>query len=247
MYLVLFALLVFSTCHCLDNNEENQDPCGLLRQWIETSSMSVDLNKEGYHRELTTTVELSPDAFSNVRVLLVYRWPRGVYVDPFQLASMSAQRDWQILLDSAIDLELPAHQTSGFVTFVYPGLSKLTSGPLKVTIPVHGRYHMPSSDGEAFTFITIEAPELLLRTETCTRLSSLEPHAVVNAPCTVNNLTTCGWVQIQQNQMIGPISFQIPVGDGSLVVPVCGGTLLITLICCVALTKYMWKHRIVDA
>ncbi|XP_028300912.1 phosphatidylinositol-glycan biosynthesis class X protein isoform X2 [Gouania willdenowi] len=224
MYLVLFALLVFSTCHCLDNNEENQDPCGLLRQWIETSSMSVDLNKEGYHR-----------------------WPRGVYVDPFQLASMSAQRDWQILLDSAIDLELPAHQTSGFVTFVYPGLSKLTSGPLKVTIPVHGRYHMPSSDGEAFTFITIEAPELLLRTETCTRLSSLEPHAVVNAPCTVNNLTTCGWVQIQQNQMIGPISFQIPVGDGSLVVPVCGGTLLITLICCVALTKYMWKHRIVDA
>ena len=72
---------------------------------------------------------------------------------------------WKILLDAAIDLEVPAHKTSGFITYVYP------TGPtprlLKVTIPIHGRYHEPSFDGKTFTPVDIEPPELLLRTEKC--------------------------------------------------------------------------------
>lgn len=47
-------------------------------------------------REAVTTVELSPDVLSGVRVLLVHRWPRGVYLDPYQLASLSDESDWQV-------------------------------------------------------------------------------------------------------------------------------------------------------
>lgn len=47
-------------------------------------------------REVVTTVELSPDALSGVRVMLVHRWPRGVYLDPYQLTSLSVQSDWQV-------------------------------------------------------------------------------------------------------------------------------------------------------
>lgn len=72
----------------------------------------------------------------------------------------------QILIDSAIDLELPAYKTQGFVTYVYP----IPEGPtfrIKVTIPIHVRYHEPSFEGETFTSVHIEPPDLLLRSEKC--------------------------------------------------------------------------------
>ncbi|XP_008280181.1 phosphatidylinositol-glycan biosynthesis class X protein [Stegastes partitus] len=246
MYSILLSVFAcLSTCYCLVAKAENRDHCLLLKQWLESSSVAVELSKKGFHREVITTVELKPDVLSDVRVLLVHRWPRGVYVDPYQLASLSDQHDWKILLDSAIDLELPAHKTSGFVTYVYPSHIGPTPRPLKVTIPVHGRYHEPSFVGKTFTSVDVESPELLLWTEKCTQLSSLQPHAAVDAPCTVSNSSTCQWVKIQHQQELSPLSFQFPVGDASLVAPVCGGTLLVTMSCCAALSRYMWKHRII--
>lgn len=246
MYFILFSVLAcLSACHCLIENEEDQDHCVVLKHCLESSSVSVELSKKGFHREVITTVEFKPDLLINVRVLLVHRWPRGIYVDPYQLASLSEQLDWKILLDSAIDLELPAHKTSGFVTYVYPSSVEPTPRLLKITIPVHGRYHEPSFVGETFTSVDIEAPELLLRTEKCTQLSSVQPHTVVHAPCTVSNSSTCQWVKIQHQQELRHLSFQFPVGDVSLLAPVSGGTLLVTMMCCAALSRHMWKHRII--
>ncbi|XP_032381959.1 phosphatidylinositol-glycan biosynthesis class X protein [Etheostoma spectabile] len=248
MYFVLFcALACLSTCHCHLNAKDgkNENHCGLLKQWLKSSLVSVEIIKKGFHREVVTTVELSPDVLSGVRVLLVHRWPRGVFVDPYQLASVSNQSDWQILLDSAIDLEVPAHKTVGFVTYVYPSPDGQTPRSLKVTIPIHGRYHEPSFVGETFTSVDIEPPELLLWTEKCTQLNNKEPHTAVDAPCTPDNSSTCSWVKLQHQQERGPMGVQFPVGDGSLVTPVCGGTLLVTMLCCVALSKHMWKHRII--
>ncbi|XP_044054252.1 phosphatidylinositol-glycan biosynthesis class X protein [Siniperca chuatsi] len=247
MYFILLSVLAcLSTCHCLiEKDEKNENHCGLLKQCLESSLVSVEINKKGFHREVVTTVVLSPDVLSGLRVLLVHRWPRGVYVDPYQLASLSDQTDWQILLDSSIDLEVPAHKTSGFVTYVYPTPDGPTPRLLKVAIPIHGRYHEPSFDGKTFTSVDIEPPELLLRTEKCTQLNNLDPHTVVDAPCTHDNSSTCPWVKLQHQQDQGPMGFQFPVGDGSLVTPVCGGTLLVTMICCGTLSKYMWKHRLI--
>ncbi|XP_056235199.1 phosphatidylinositol-glycan biosynthesis class X protein [Seriola aureovittata] len=248
MYLILFTVSTcLATCHCLiQEDEKTESHCDLLKQWLESTSVSVEISKKGFHRELITTVDLSPDVLSGVRVLLVHRWPRGVYIDPYQLASLRDQSDWQILLDSAIDLEVPAHKTSGFVTYVYPNHDDPNPRRLKVTIPIHGRYHEPSSVGKTFTSVDIQPPELLLRTEKCTQLNNSEPHTVVDAPCTVHNSSTCPWVKIQHQQEHGPVSLQVPVGDGSLLIPVCSGTLLVTMICCVALSKYMWKHHIIS-
>ncbi|XP_038572391.1 phosphatidylinositol-glycan biosynthesis class X protein [Micropterus salmoides] len=250
MYLVLVsALACLSTCHCLiKKDEKNENQCGPLKQLLESSLVSVEVSKKGFHREVVTTVELSTDVLSGLRVLLVHRWPRGVYIDPYQLASLNDQNDWQILLDSTIDLEVPAHKTSGFVTYVYPTPDGPPRTPrvLKVTIPIHGRYHKPSFDGKMLTSVDIEPPELLLRTEKCTQLNILVPHTVVDAPCTHDNSSTCPWVKLQQQQQEqSPMGFQFPVGDGSLVMPVCSGTLLVTMICCMTLSKYMWKHRII--
>lgn len=246
MYFVLFSVLAcFLTCHCLIEKGEKKNHCGFLKQWLESMSVSVEINNKGFHREVVTTVEISSDVLTGVRVLLVHRWPSGIYVDPYQLASLSDHGNWQILLDSAIDLEVPAHKTSGFVTYVYPTLDERTPRLLKVTIPIHGRYHEPSFVGKTFTSVEIEPPELLLRTEKCTELSNFEPHTVVDVPCTADNSSTCLWVKIQHQQGHGHVSLQFPVGDGSLVTPVCSGTLLVTMICCAALSKFIWKHQII--
>ncbi|XP_056271557.1 phosphatidylinositol-glycan biosynthesis class X protein [Pseudoliparis swirei] len=265
MYFVLLTVFAcLSTFHCFIQKDvkKNESHCGLLKQWLESSLVTMEITKTGFHREVVTTVVLSPgvlspgvlspgvlspgvlspSVLSGVRVVLVQRWPRGVYVDPYQLASLSEQSNWQILIDSAIDLEVPAHKTEGFVTYVYPALDGPTPR-LKVTIPIHGRYHKPSYDGLTFTSVEIEHPELLLRTEKCPQLNNVEPHAVVDAPCTHDNSSMCPWVKLQQQER-GPTRVQLPVGDGSLVAPVCGGTLLVTMLCCAALSKHMWEHRI---
>ncbi|XP_026201187.1 phosphatidylinositol-glycan biosynthesis class X protein [Anabas testudineus] len=245
MYFVLFSVLAYlSPCYCLIGKDENESHCGLLKQWLGSASVSVQIGKKGFHRELETTVELSPDVIHEVRVLLIHRCPSGVYVDPYQLASLSHKRDWQILLDSAIDLEVPAHKTSGFVAYVYSTLDGPTPKQLKITIPIHGRYSEPSFDGKTFTSVKIEPPELLLRTDKCMEIDELEPYTVMDAPCTADNSSMCSWVKMHHQQEHGAVILQFPVGDGSLVMPVCGGTLLVTLICCVALCKYMWKHKI---
>ncbi|XP_026160568.1 phosphatidylinositol-glycan biosynthesis class X protein [Mastacembelus armatus] len=247
MYFVLFFVLsCLSTCHCLIDRDENEKHCGLPKQWLESTSVSVEIGQKGFHREVATTVELSPAGVSEVRVLLIHRWPRGVFVDPYQLTFLSNQSDWLVLLDSAIDLEVPAHKTSGFVTYVYPTLDGPIPRVLKVAIPIHGRYHEPSFAGNSFTSVNIEPPELLLRINKCVLLNNVEPHIVVDAPCTAENSSTCSWVKIQQQQKQeqGPMSLQLPVGDGSLVTAVCCGTLIVTMICCVALSRYMWKHQI---
>ncbi|KAM3619110.1 uncharacterized protein V6R79_003163 [Siganus canaliculatus] len=246
MYLILFtALTSLWTCQCLVEKSENyESPCDLLKQWLESSQLSVEINKKGFHRELITTVELSPDVLSGIRVLLVHRWPRGVYLDPYQLASLNDHSNWQILLDSAIDLEVPAHKTSGFVSYTYLTSDEPRHRPLKVTIPVHGRYHEPSPEGKTFISVNIEPPNLLLRTEGCEH-PNLEPHAVIEAPCTPDNISTCKWIMFQHQSEQIPVTLPFPVGDGSLVMPVCGGTLLVTMICAAALSKYMWMHRIV--
>uniref|UniRef100_A0A1A8FQC1 Phosphatidylinositol-glycan biosynthesis class X protein n=1 Tax=Nothobranchius korthausae TaxID=1143690 RepID=A0A1A8FQC1_9TELE len=218
-FIVLFTLAFLSTC-CFVKNDDDQDHCDLFRQWLEFSTVSMELSKRGFHR-----------------------WPNGVYVDPYQLASLSAHNDWQILLDSSIDLEVPAQKTLGFLSYVYPSNAGSTSSLLKVTIPVHGRYHEPSVAGETFTTVNIKPPDMLLRTGKC--LNRLESYAVVDAPCTVSNSSMCSWVKINRQQEEGIISFQVPVGDGSVVMPVCVGTLLVTIVCCVALSKYMLKHQII--
>ncbi|XP_067369229.1 phosphatidylinositol-glycan biosynthesis class X protein [Channa argus] len=245
MYFLLSLLTCLSICYCLTfiEKDNNENHCDLVRQGLESTSVSVEVSKKGFHREVVTTVSLSPNLISEVRVLLINRWPRGVFVDPYQLASLSDQSDWQFLLDSAIDLEAPAHKTSGFITYMYPTLNGSTPRLLKIAIPIHGRYHEPSFDGKTSTSINIEPPELLLQTKECTKLNSLESQ-IVDAPCTADNSSMCSWVKMQHQQEYGPMSFQFPVGDGSLVIPVCSGTLLITLLSCAALSKYMWEHQI---
>ncbi|XP_072294188.1 phosphatidylinositol-glycan biosynthesis class X protein [Eucyclogobius newberryi] len=237
MSLILcFTLACLSTCHSFDEKDAAVD-----FNFLEHTKVSMELKKTGFHRELVTTVQFNNNGLLD-NMLLLYSWPKDIYVDPFQLASLGDQRNWEMLLDSTIDLEMPAHKSSGFSTYLFPHLQNVTAGQISLTIPIHGRYQKPSYNGNAFHSVDIHPPSLLLRpVETYTQFnnSGSITTTVVDAPCTAKNSSTCQWIKVHPQQL-GLVTLQLPVGDASMILSVCGGTLLVTIICCVALSKTAW-------
>lgn len=224
------------------NNEDALNDCSFLEQV--NADVSVTLQKAGFHRELVTTVRLDKHGLP-ANVLLVYNFPKDIYVDPYQIESLGDQRNWQMLLDSAIDLEMPAHKSSEFHTYLYPLIEEPAAEQIKVTIPIHGRYQKPSFDENLFHTVVIPPPDLLLRpAKKCAELNNVDSLSLVDAPCTANNLSTCQWIKVHHKQLPGPVSVELPVGDATLIVSVSAGTLLVTIICCVALSITAWTHRI---
>lgn len=242
---MLVFLLLFSTFVCLlkshsVNNEDASLDCSFLKHV--TSDVSLGLKKTGFHRELVTTVQFNKYGLLD-KVLLIYSWPKDIYVDPYQLVSLEDQRNWEILLDSTIDLEMPAHKSSSFRTYLYPHLEESNAGLINVTIPIHGRYQKPSE--EAFNSVVIAPPDLLLQTvQNCILPNNFESFTIEDAPCTANNRSTCQWIKVHKQQLSDFVTLQLPVGDVSQVILVSAGTLLLTLICCAALSVSAWAHRI---
>lgn len=227
-------------CHSINVQDGSVD-CKFLDDV--NPDVSLELKKTGFHRELVTTVRLNKRGLLD-KALLVYSWPKDIYVDPYQLESMRHQRNWEMLLDSTVDLEMPAHTSSGFRTYLYLHPKESTAGEINLTIPIHGRYQKPSIGNNVISII-IPPPDLLLQTvQNCTQLNNIESFSLVDAPCTADNSDSCQWIKVHQKQLPGPVTLQVPVGDASQAIPVCGGTLVLTIISCAALSILAWTHRI---
>ena len=69
-----------------------------------------------------------------------------------------------MLLNSAIDVETPAHMSAGFTALVYVSL---VGKKLKFPILIHGRYHKPSLTEENFQLVQIELPNLMFKADNC--------------------------------------------------------------------------------
>ncbi|XP_067086795.1 phosphatidylinositol-glycan biosynthesis class X protein isoform X1 [Osmerus mordax] len=237
MYPVLLICVYLNFFYGSTKSDENN--CGLSRQVLKHAFVSMNIKKSGFHRELVTTVEFSPEAPNRLRILLSYRFPSGLYIDPYQLAPQKEDQDLQVLLNSAIDVETPAHMSAGFTALVY---MSLVGKKLKFPILIHGRYHKPSLTEENFQFVQIELPKLMFKADNCIPVHLLPPHNVVDAPCTAVNISMCQWLNIQNLQEHRHVTLEMPLGDESVVNPVCAGTLLVTLLCCVVLSRRILKN-----
>lgn len=112
---------------CLLPDDKDPNICGVARHWLESVSVSIDMNGKGFHRyvstswwlvqqmthwyilysikqylalgvfrEMVTTVKFSPDVPHVLNVLLVHKLPRGIYVDPYQLASLTGDSHLEV-------------------------------------------------------------------------------------------------------------------------------------------------------
>ncbi|XP_053368971.1 phosphatidylinositol-glycan biosynthesis class X protein [Clarias gariepinus] len=211
--------------------------CGFESSWLESVVMSMKLNKQGFHRDLVYVVRHEPTSHP-VKALLLHQLPNGVYMDQYQLADLKEEMGLQVLLDSALDLEAPAHVSSPFTAFVFLSPPDL----LQAAVPVHGRYHKASTLG-GWERVIIKPPRLLLRPEHCDTVNPGSSHRLVDAPCTIQNQSLCSWVEIQGLQ-IPSVSLELPVGDSSLIIPVCAVTTLVSVLCSAFLFRAVWKHGI---
>ncbi|XP_048868509.1 phosphatidylinositol-glycan biosynthesis class X protein isoform X1 [Brienomyrus brachyistius] len=241
---VAFYCVLYLTYEIVEANISGEDNCGFSEAWLEQLTIRREIQKSGFHRELVTEVLCSTEISSDLRVLLVQRLPSGVYIDRYQLVSQRSEAALQVLLDTELDLEAPAYSSADFTTFLFPSWDLDGGGVLRLLamVQIHARYQRPSSSGERWQRVDIEAPRLLLRADSCKQPPLLPPYRLVESPCTAHNLSMCTWLEVPPRQVQKTLSLHVPVGDHSLVVPVCTGTLLATLLCFGAVASAVCKH-----
>ncbi|XP_067270799.1 phosphatidylinositol-glycan biosynthesis class X protein [Pseudorasbora parva] len=230
----LLATLLYFICH--GNSQE--DHC-FPSEFLESLSMSMKITKAGFHRDLHYSVQWGK-VDHDVKALLVQKLPSGVYMDEYQLETLKHDTGLEVLLDSKVDLEAPEYLSSGFTALVF------LSGTHEAIIPVHGRYHRPSNSSQKWVKVDIEPPRLLLRSDQCETPSGtlhlLHRNVLSDAPCTVRNQKLCSWLEILHLEDAGGVSLEIPVGDSSMTLSVCVGTVLTAALSCAYLLRTVWRH-----
>ncbi|XP_077081972.1 phosphatidylinositol-glycan biosynthesis class X protein isoform X2 [Siphateles boraxobius] len=222
--------LLATVLYFIHNGNSQEDHC-FPSEFLESLSMSMKITKAGFHRDLVYSVEWGK-VDHDVKALLVQKLPSGVYMDEYQLETLKHDTGLEVLLDSKVDLEAPEYLSSGFTALVF------LSGKQEATVPVHGRYHRPSNSSQKWVKVEIESPRLFLRSDQCV----LHHHEATEAPCTVRNHSICSWLEILRLQDTGSVSLEIPVGDSSMTLCVCVGTVLTASLCCVFLLRSIWRH-----
>ncbi|XP_043209062.1 phosphatidylinositol-glycan biosynthesis class X protein-like isoform X2 [Amphibalanus amphitrite] len=122
------------------------------------------LEKDGFHRDLVTSVQLpwSP-SLADCRLLLVERLPAGVYADPYQLARLPSAQHKVLGL---VDVEAMAHDSTWLDVLSWVEVN-VTEGEVSgqvtatVSLPVHARYHR-ADETERIASVYIESPRLFL-------------------------------------------------------------------------------------
>ncbi|XP_039540307.1 phosphatidylinositol-glycan biosynthesis class X protein isoform X2 [Pimephales promelas] len=231
---IIFYLLA-TVLYLIHNGNSQEDHC-FPPEFLESLSMSMKITKAGFHRDLLYTVEWG-EVDHDVKALLVQKLPSGVYMDEYQLETLRHDTGLEVRLDSKVDLEAPEYLSTGFTALVF------LSGKHEATVPVHGRYHRPADSGVERVTVELESPRLLVRSDKCETPRAVSPHhEATEAPCDVSNHSVCSWLEIRRLQDTGSVSLEIPVGDSSMMLSVCVGTLLTAALSCVFLLRSIWRH-----
>ncbi|XP_043926252.1 phosphatidylinositol-glycan biosynthesis class X protein isoform X4 [Protopterus annectens] len=142
--------------------------------WPASVTVTRTILKDGFHRELLTTVKLRTltNTVGGCSVLIKELLPAGLFADPYQLASLREYGILEALLLKPVDIEAPEYLSSSQTVLVYLKPDPSCTRCYTATVPVHGRYHRPSEDKSTAT-ITLENPKLLLH---CLKGKKLGPY-----------------------------------------------------------------------
>ncbi|XP_074447818.1 GPI alpha-1,4-mannosyltransferase I, stabilizing subunit isoform X2 [Larus michahellis] len=189
--------------------------CGLhVQAACQDATVMQELLKEGFHRDLLVRVELGAvgEHAGGCTVAARTRLPPGIYVDPYELASLQQHNLTKaVLIPDVIDVEAPEYLATNLLVLLYmepdPGCSRC----FRAALPVHGRYHRPAEEN---------------------RLSAecWKP-AEVEAPCSGKNVGPCQWYSITHKLAYEESTLQVPVGLRQHSSLVCVVTLLATVLC----------------
>ncbi|XP_066858564.1 phosphatidylinositol-glycan biosynthesis class X protein isoform X1 [Anser cygnoides] len=141
------------------------------------AAVTQELQQEGFHRDLLVKVDLGETGewAAGCSVVARTHLPPGIYVDPYELASLqqhnltkvTTQKVWPlaasqaVLIPDIIDVEAPEYSATGLVVLLYLERDPRCLRCFRGALPVHVRYHRPAGDGEE-ALVALKSPEVLV-------------------------------------------------------------------------------------
>uniref|UniRef100_UPI00398ECA20 bcl-2-related ovarian killer protein-like isoform X2 n=1 Tax=Pristiophorus japonicus TaxID=55135 RepID=UPI00398ECA20 len=169
--------------------------------WPQSVSLNRRIVKNGFHREIVMDVKLGEGARPDCSVVIKEQLPQGLYVDPYELASLRERNRGKIFVQNAIDIEVPEYLATMHTIIVYLEPDPRHTGHFTGTVPVHIRYHRPTDTEETNALVTLAHPHLMIHCQRNNPLLASWKLGVIEAPCSVSNSSTCSWVNINYQNM----------------------------------------------
>ncbi|NXS91584.1 PIGX protein, partial [Jacana jacana] len=196
------------------------------------ATVTQELLQEGFHRDLLVKVELGAvgEDAEGCAVAARTHLPPGIYVDPYELASLQQHNLTKVLLiPDVVDVEAPEYLATELLVLLPMEPDSRCSGCFRAAVPVHGRYHRPAAEREG-AVVVLQSPEVLL----CCRDSGLPAEcwkpAEVGAPSLGKAMGPCQWYSKRHGPVYEDLTLQVPVGLRQHSPLVCVVTLLATVL-----------------
>ncbi|XP_074070880.1 phosphatidylinositol-glycan biosynthesis class X protein [Macrotis lagotis] len=203
-----------------------------------------EIVKDGFHRDFLIRVKLGTNIENSqtCNVLIKYHLPTGLYVDPYELASLQEHNVTEaMIIQDTIDLEAPDYAAEEFDVFVYAKSDSQCSECFSTILPVHCRYHHPEEKEER-AFVMVKNPELFVSCYNDVPSLNCLKQYVMEAPCSVRNKYICQWNNVKYKLANQNAILQVPVGLRIHCLIVCVLTLLVTVLCSGLILTAVFKH-----
>ncbi|XP_026976622.1 phosphatidylinositol-glycan biosynthesis class X protein [Sagmatias obliquidens] len=200
--------------------------------------------KDGFHRDLLIKVKFgeSIEDLQTCRLLIKQYIPTGLFVDPYELASLRERNITEaVMVSENFNIEAPNYLSKESEVLIYARQDSQCIDCFQAFLPVHYRYHRPhSKDGE--TFIVLNNPDLLMYCDQEFPILKCWAQSEVTAPCALNSKDNCQWNNMKYKSVYKNANLQVPVGLTIHTSLVCSVTLFITILCSTLILVAVFKY-----
>ncbi|NWI92107.1 PIGX protein, partial [Pitta sordida] len=205
------------------------------------TTVTQELLKGGFHRDLLVKVELGEDA-GGCAVAARTHLPAGIYVDPYELATLQQHNLTKaVLIPDVIDVEAPEYLAAAVVLVLFLEAEPRCPRCFRAAVPVHVRYHRPAP-GRDGALVALQSPEVLLCCSHSPRAAECWQPAEVGAPCSARGIAPCQWYSTAHTPAREELLLEVPVGLREHSPLVCALTLLTTLLCAGLILSATCRH-----
>ena len=113
-----------------------------------------------------------PSSLLGCSVLIKWRIPSGIYVDPYQLQASVMNKT--VRFSSHVNIEQMAHNAEPLTLYSLPGLQCGSSCSFSQSIQFHLRYHLPSNIND-YTTASLSSPTTYFSCD-CTSIDLMAVH-----------------------------------------------------------------------
>nr|XP_019579184.1 PREDICTED: phosphatidylinositol-glycan biosynthesis class X protein [Rhinolophus sinicus] len=219
-------------------------PVRCIRATCSEIILKQEVLKDGFHRDLVIKVKLgeSIEDLQTCRLLIKHYIPSGLFVDPYELASLQERNITEaVMVSENYNIEAPSYLSKESEVLIYAREDSQCIDCFQAVLPVHYRYHRPhSNDGE--TFIVLNNPDLLMYCDQEFPILKCWAQSEVAAPCALKNKDICKWNNMKYKSVYRNVTLQVPVGLTIHTPLVCSVTLLITILCATLILAAVFKY-----